>query len=124
MSPDGLHKIIVEVQSGLQTNSSEIRLRHFYLSQDTAGKSSGRTSMGNPSDSVQVEEKLLSDLGSYVAARVAELTVSRVALTIGGSAKTNIRRDAQGRPVLQMSLDKDRAWATLGQAVRLSLIHI
>ena len=118
MSPDGLHKIILEVQSGLQTNSSEIRLRHFYLSQDTAGKSSGRTSMGNPSDSVQVEEKLLSDLGSYVAARVAELTVSRVALTIGGSAKTNIRRDAQGRPVLQMSLDKDRAWATLGQAVR------
>ena len=118
VSPDGLHKIILEVQSGLQTNSSEIRLRHFYLSQDTAGKSSGRTSMGNPSDSVQVEEKLLSDLGSYVAARVAELTVSRVALTIGGSAKTNIRRDAQGRPVLQMSLDKDRAWATLGQAVR------
>ena len=117
-SPDGLHKIILEVQSGLQTNSSEIRLRHFYLSRDTAGKSSGRTSMGNPSDSVQVEEKLLSDLGSYVAARVAELTVSRVALTIGGSAKTNIRRDAQGRPVLQMSLDKDRAWATLGQAVR------
>ena len=118
VSPDGLHKIILEVQSGLQTNSSEIRLRHFYLSQDAAGKSSGRTSMGNPSDSVQVEEKLLSDLGSYVAARVAELTVSRVALTIGGSAKTNIRRDAQGRPVLQMSLDKDRAWATLGQAVR------
>ena len=118
VSPDGLHKIILEVQSGLQTNSSEIRLRHFYLSRDTAGKSSGRTSMGNPSDSVQVEEKLLSDLGSYVAARVAELTVSRVALTIGGSAKTNIRRDAQGRPVLQMSLDKDRAWATLGQAVR------
>ena len=118
VSPDGLHKIILEVQSGLQTNSSEIRLRHFYLTQDTAGKSSGRTSMGNPSDSVQVEEKLLSDLGSYVAARVAELTVSRVALTIGGSAKTNIRRDAQGRPVLQMSLDKDRAWATLGQAVR------
>ncbi len=118
VSPEGLHKIILEVQSGLQTNSSEIRLRHFYLSQDTAGKSSGRTSMGNPSDSVQVEEKLLSDLGSYVAARVAELTVSRVALTIGGSAKTNIQRDAQGRPVLQMSLDKDRAWATLGQAVR------
>ena len=118
VSPDGLHKIILEVQSGLQTNSSEIRLRHFYLSQDTAGKSSGRTSMGNPSDSLRVEEKLLSDLGSYVAARVAELTVSRVALTIGGSAKTNIRRDVQGRPVLQMSLDKDRAWATLGQAVR------
>ena len=118
VSPDGLHKIILEVQSGLQTNSSEIRLRHYYLSQDTAGKSSGRASMGDPSDSVQGEEKLLSDLGSYVAARVAELTVSRVALTIGGSAKTNIRRDAQGRPVLQMSLDKDRAWATLGQAVR------
>ena len=117
-SPDVQHKIILEVQSGLQTNSSEIRLRHFNLSQDLAGKSLERASMADASDSVEVEEKLLSDLGSYVAARVAELTVSRVALTIGGSAKTNIRRDAQGRPVLQMSLDKDRAWATLGQAVR------
>ena len=116
--PDSQHKIILEVQSGLQTNSSEIRLRHFYLSQEPAGKSLERTSMADPSDSVEVEKKLLSDLGSYVAARVAELTVSRVALTIGGSAKTSIQRDAKGRPVLRMLLDKDRAWATLGQAVR------
>ena len=117
-SPDGQHKIILEVQSGLQTNSSEIRLRHFYLSQDLAGRISERTTMADSSDSVEVEKKLLSDLGSYVAARVAELTVSRVALTVGGSAKTSIQRDAKGRPVLQMLLDKDRAWATLGQAVR------
>ena len=118
VSPDGQHKIILEVQSGLQTNSSEIRLRHFYLSQNLAERSIEGTAMTDSSDSVEVEKKLLSDLGSYVAARVAELTVSRVALTIGGSAKTNIQRDAQGRPVLQMSVDRDRAWATLGQAVR------
>ena len=80
VSPDGLHKIILEVQSGLQTNSSEIRLRHFYLSQNLAERSIEGIAMTDSSDSVDVEKKLLSDLGSYVAARVAAVSYTHLTL--------------------------------------------
>ena len=70
------------------------------------------------SDSGSAENKLLSEIGAYIAARVAESTVSRVAQKIGSGAKAELIRNADGQPVLRLFLDRGRAWATLGQSLR------
>ena len=65
----------------------------------------------------QAETDLLSEIGAYIAAKVAEQTVSKVALQIGSTQKAELARDSAGIPELRLFLDFERAWATLGQAL-------
>ena len=48
---------------------------------------------------------------------MAEQTVSKVALQIGSAQKAALTRDGNGYPVLELYLDYERAWATVGQAL-------
>jgi hypothetical protein len=60
----------------------------------------------------------LEQIGGYVAARVAESTVSKVALQIGSQPKTDMQRNRDGIPELSFFLDKKRAVASLTQSLR------
>ena len=127
----GKDRLLIRVEQGLQPTATEVHVRH---ENDLRGVPAADDSVllnGVTSDSSAAESKLLSEIGAYIAARVAESTVSRVALEIGSGAKTELVRNSAGQPVLRLFLDRGRAWATLGQSLRnaevvevLSLIHI
>jgi len=114
----GDDRFLIRVEQGLQPQSTEVHLRH---DNDALGD-------GIPSDLVRVQEvnsdllaaekELLEQIGGYVAARVAESTVSKVALQIGSQPKTDMQRNRDGIPELSFFLDKKRAVASLTQSLR------
>jgi outer membrane protein assembly factor BamC len=66
----------------------------------------------------------LSEIGAYIAAKVSEQTVSMVAQEITAEVKSSVERDDQGTPVLELRLDYDRAWATVGQALNRAEVEV
>ena len=115
---NGKDRLLIRVEQGLQPTATEVHLRHDNDQQGSqiTGAVAGLSAI--TSDSNDAENKLLSEIGAYIAARVAESTVSRVAQEIGSGAKTELMRNADGQPVLRLFLDRGRAWATLGQSLR------
>ena len=115
---NGKDRLLIRVEQGLQPTATEVHLRHDNDRQGSqiTGAVTGLRAI--TSDSNDAENKLLSEIGAYIAARVAESTVSRVAQEIGSGAKTELIRNADGQPVLRLFLDRGRAWATLGQSLR------
>ena len=115
---NGKDRLLIRVEQGLQPTATEVHLRHDNDQQGSqiTGAVTGLRAI--TSDSNDAENKLLSEIGAYIAARVAESTVSRVAQEIGSGAKTELIRNADGQPVLRLFLDRGRAWATLGQSLR------
>ena len=115
---NGNDRLLIRVEQGLQPTATEVHLRHDNDQQGSqiTGAVAGLSAI--TSDSNDAENKLLSEIGAYIAARVAESTVSRVAQEIGSGAKTELIRNADGQPVLRLFLDRGRAWATLGQSLR------
>jgi len=113
----GMDRFLIRVEQGLRPKSTEIHLRHENDSQGLP-MPDNVDSLGDVSSHLpQAETDLLNEIGAYVAAKVAETTVSKVATQIGSSRKSEIARNSQGYPVLKLNLDFDRAWATLGQAL-------
>jgi uncharacterized lipoprotein len=117
-SSQGRDRLLIRVEQGLQPTATEVHLRHDNDLQgiQTAADVTSLAAINSDSDSA--ENKLLSEIGAYIAARVAESTVSRVAQKIGSGAKAELIRNAEGQPVLRLFLDRGRAWATLGQSLR------
>ena len=115
---NGKDRLLIRVEQGLQPAATEVHLRHDNDQQGSqiTGAVTGLRAI--TSDSNDAENKLLAEIGAYIAARVAESTVSRVAQEIGSGAKTELIRNADGQPVLRLFLDRGRAWATLGQSLR------
>ena len=114
----GQDRFLIRVEQGLQPQSTEVHLRH---DNDALGEKI-------PADLVRVQEvssdllaaekELLEQIGGYIAARVAESTVSKVALQIGSQPKTDLQRNSEGIPELSFFLDKKRAVASLTQSLR------
>ena len=114
----GQDRFLIRVEQGLQPQSTEVHLRH---DNDALGEKI-------PADLVRVQEvssdllaaekELLEQIGGYIAARVAESTVSKVALQIGSQPKTHLQRNSEGIPELSFFLDKKRAVASLTQSLR------
>ena len=69
------------------------------------------------SDIAEVESQLLNELGGYIAANVADASISFVARNISTQSKADLQRDASDLPVLRLNLDFERAWATVNQAL-------
>ena len=110
-------RLLLQVEQGLRELTSEVHIRH----QDDRGAGSEREAAADldqlASGLTEVEQRLLNELGAYIAARVAEQTVSMVAQEIAGQAKSELARDDLGQPILRLFLDEERAWATLDQAL-------
>jgi outer membrane protein assembly factor BamC len=113
---EGKDRLLIGVEPGLREGTSEIYVRH---ENDTLGlPSSGVVDLNtlrsvNPS----VELDALNQIGGFIAAKVSEQTVSMVALDMTTQVKSSLERDANGITVLELRVDYDRAWATVGQAL-------
>jgi len=120
----GQERLLLRVEPGVRELTSEVQLRH----------QNDRRAIVNPdaivdlgpirSDLVDVERDFLNELGAYIAARVAEQTVSMVALEIAGQQKAEVGRNQAGEPVLRLHLDAERAWATLDQALDAATVDV
>ena len=114
----GKDRFLIRVEQGLQPQSTEVHIRHENDLQVEIAAVNVITLVDLQSNMTAAERGLLNEIGGYIAARVAETTVSKVALQIGASAKTGLSRNADGVPVLKLYLDRNRAWATLGRAMK------
>lgn len=120
----GRDRLRLRVEPGLRERTTEVHLR--YENTEFAEPSPPRvTDLASiASHAPQIEQDALNELGAYIAARVAEQTVSMVAQDIGAGVKSSLAIDAGGDPVLQLRLDRERAWATLGQSLTRAAIEV
>ena len=120
----GSDRLLLRVEQGLRELTSEIHVR----------QQTDRVAIVNPdaivdlepvtSELPSAERQFLNELGAYIAARVAEQTVSMVALEIAGQEKAELGRDNAGNPVLRLFLDSERTWATLDQALDAATVDV
>lgn len=120
----GQDRFLIRVEQGLRTLTTEIHLRHENDSLTLPVRNDIEDLTGLFSDSSVAERDLLNEIGAYIAAKVSEQTVSKVALEIGSSEKAELTLDGNGDPLLKLYLDYERAWATLGQALDNAKIEI
>ena len=120
----GQDRFLIRVEQGLRPLSTEIHIRHENDSVALPLRNDIVSLQSVSSHLVDAEEDLLSEVGAYIAAKVSEQTVSKVALQIGSSKKSELGRDSGGFPVLHLYLDYERAWATLGQALENAEVEI
>ncbi|MFM8355070.1 MAG: outer membrane protein assembly factor BamC, partial [Gammaproteobacteria bacterium] len=120
----GKDRIRVRIEPGLRERTSEVHIRY---ENDAFGPPSAEDLddltriVSNDADT---ETSMLNEVGAYIAARVAEQTVSMVARGMGGGVKSYLDRNADGDPILRLLVDYDRAWATIGQSLARAEIEI
>ena len=114
----GEDRFLLRVERGMQPQSTEVHLRHDNDELNGVVAPDLLRVQEVNSDLVAAEKALLEQIGGYVAARVAESTVSKVALQIGSQPKSDMRRNADGIPELSFFLDRRRALASLTQSLR------
>lgn len=113
----GQDRFLVKVEQGLRPQTTEIHVRHENDSLSLPVRDDLVGFDGVSSHIAVAEDDFLNEIGAYIAAKVAEQTVSQVALQIGSAQKAELTRDTSGFPLLRLYLDYERAWATLGQAL-------
>ena len=114
----GKDRFLLRVEQGMQPQSTEVHLRHDNDDLNGVVEPDILRVQAVNSDLAAAEKALLEQIGGYVAARVAESTVSKVALQIGSQPKSDMRRNADGIPELSFFLDRGRALASLTQSLR------
>ena len=119
----GRDRLLIRVEPGLREGTSEVYVRH---ENDALGLPSvGVIDLETIKSIIpSAEVDTLSEIGAYIAAKVSEQTFSMVALEITAEVKSSVLRDDQGTPVLELRLDYDRAWATVGQALNRAAAEI
>ncbi len=120
----GQDRYLIKVEQGLRPGTTEVHARH---ENDSVSLPTDETlvSFNNVISHVHnAEDEFLSEVGAYIAAKVSEQTVSKVALQIGSTQKAIIRRNEQGYPELELRLDYERAWATLGQSLENAEVEV
>lgn len=120
----GEDRLRIRVEPGLRERTSEIHLRHENTGFADPGPELLVDLDTSPSHVSEIEQEALTELGAYIAARVAEQTVSMVAQEIGSGVKSRLDIDSDGDPVLRLLLDRDRAWATVGQSLSRAAIEV
>ena len=115
----GRERLEIALEQGLRPDSSELHLRYDNSGIDGAlavGPSSAALTALS-SDALVVEEKLLRELGGFLASDVSAQIVSMMGREIVGATKARLDTDGSGQPVLLLDLDFDRAWASVNQAL-------
>lgn len=113
-SKDTKDRYRLQIEQGVQPDSTEIHILHLSVSADVAGEGS----VNWPKRSIDPEREawLVDELAATLASPNASAATSLLARTIGGGAKVDIV-EVDAEPVLNMALNRTRAWATLGHAV-------
>lgn len=120
----GQDRLLMRVEQGLRPLTTEVHLRHENDSLTLPVRDDIENLESLFSDLAGAERDLLNEIGAYIAAKVSEQTVSKVALQIGSSEKAALTLDDNGDPLLKLFLDYERAWATLGQALDNAQIEV
>ena len=112
--PPTRYRLRFRVERGIRRGSTEVHVEHDRI-----------VGVGNePSPGFsQVEANVTAGLADYFAAKVAA-TVSMAGRAIVAESKAQIVKDADGYPSLRLSVDFDRAWATVGQALERAEIEV
>jgi outer membrane protein assembly factor BamC len=120
---EGQDRLLIRVEPGLRESTSEVYVRH---ENDALGLPSAGVVDLNTIQSLipEAEIDVLSEIGAYIAAKVSEQTISMVAQEITAQVKSSVERDDQGVPVLELRLDFERAWATVGQALNRAEVDV
>jgi outer membrane protein assembly factor BamC len=120
----GRDRVRVRVEPGLRERTSEVHIRYENDAFAPPAQDALVDLESMVSSDASIEQRLLNEVGAYIAARVAEQTVSMVAQDMGGGVKSFVDRDAEGDPVLRLLVDFDRAWATIGQALTRANVEV
>lgn len=110
-------RIIFSIEQGMRDDNTEVHIRHQIEDGDFVNDLEGEAFATTGSAVKEVEENLLRELGGYLAAEVSSQSVSKVGETIIGSTKASLDTAGDGQPILRLSLDFDRAWASISQAL-------
>ncbi|AWF80037.1 lipoprotein-34 [Microbulbifer sp. A4B17] len=115
-SPDTKDKYRLQVETGVQPDTTEVHVRH--LSVPSAAQVGGSVNWPKQSSSPEREGWMIDEMSTALASETAAATASLVAQAIGSSTlKVQLREPAGNEPYIAMGLEMDRAWATVAHAV-------
>ncbi len=109
----GRDRVKVAIEQGIRERTSEVHLRY----ENDSLRQPSETALPEVSDVGAVEVELVGELGSYLASNVGDESVSFVARNISTQVKAELIRTDDNQPALRLTLEFDRAWAMINQAL-------
>ena len=109
----GRDRLLVKVEPGIRERTTEVYLR----SQNDSIRQPTEGVFPAASDVPQIEAEVINELAAYVASNVADESVSFVARQISTQSKAELIRTDANQPALRLTLDFNRAWALVNQAL-------
>lgn len=112
----------LQVQPGIRPGSCEISIRHKKI---PLGSSEGRDDPDwtGLSDNPELESKLLSALAYALGDTINDRSISYLASRLEVESRAVLMPD-KVRPILKYKLDLNRAWATVGSALKSAQIEV
>lgn len=112
----------LQVEPGIRPGSCEIRIRHKKI---PLGASEGRDDLdwSGMSDDPELESKVLSALAYALGDTINDRSISYLAGRLEAESRAVLMPD-KVRPILKYKLDLNRAWATVGSALKSAQIEV
>ncbi len=108
-------KYRIKIEQGVQPDSTEIHILHISVDENIPGR--GQVNWPKQSVSSERESWMRDELATAIATNPSSQAASLMAQTIASDAKVDL--DMEGdEPILTMTLDSVRAWATIEHAVQ------
>ncbi|GAB2879577.1 outer membrane protein assembly factor BamC [Microbulbifer echini] len=115
-SPDTKDKYRLQIETGVQPDTTEVHVRHLSVGVDSPV--GGSVNWPERSVSPEREGWMIDEMSTALAADTAGASASLVAQAIGGSSvKVQLQEPVGHEPYISMGLEMDRAWATVAHAV-------
>lgn len=111
---DNSHRFRLQISPGVQTTSSEIKVRQQQVTQGGEDEASDWPSRSNDRER---EMEMLRIVAESLASDDAASSVSLLAQEIGGKPRVSIQTPRVADPYLLMELDFLRAWASLAYSL-------
>ncbi len=115
-TPKSKERYRYRIDQGVQRNSSEVYVLQNQL--PYAAEIGDGLDWPAKSTSVEREEWMGNQLAQFLANLDGAASVSLLAQGIGSASKITMSRDDNGQPLIELNLPFDRAWASIGQALK------
>lgn len=104
------------VEQGVQRSSTEVHVLQYQ--QPFAAAATEQIDWPKNSVNAEREQQMIQTLAQHLASSSEFASVSLLAQGIGSASRVNLVRNAKGEPVVKLSLPYERAWASLGSALK------
>jgi outer membrane protein assembly factor BamC len=111
-NPDMQSRFQIRIEKGVSADSSEIHI----LQHDTPLNAPYTADWPSKSDDPTREAWLMEDLANSLAGNIENKAASLLGQSVGGDVKSELFMDGN-EPSLRLRISRDRAWATLAQAL-------